>query len=277
MEILEYAFFRNALAGVVLISVATAIIGTYIATRRMVFIAGGVTHACFGGLGLGYFLGVNPLIMATVFAVGGSLGADWLNRRRVRQDTAVGVVWALGMALGVLFIFLTPGYAPELNTFLFGNVLTITQVDLWLFLALVVVLTAGWAAFRRQIIAVSFDADFARTRHLPVRTVEMVMTVLIAVTIVLTIRMIGIMLLMSLMTLPQITAELAARRYSRVQALAAVLSVAGGVGGLFLAYFISVPASAAIVLLLVAFYAVGSVIKMAGRKHRRFSALKETA
>lgn len=274
MEILEYAFFRNALAGIVLISIATAIIGTYIATRRMVFIAGGVTHACFGGLGLGYFLGVNPLAMATVFAVGGSLGVDWLSRRRVREDTAVGVVWALGMALGVLFIFLTPGYAPELNTFLFGNVLTITQLDLWLFGALALVLVVGWALMHRQIVAVSFDADFARTRHLPVRAIETIMTVLVAVTIVLTIRMIGIMLLMSLMTLPQITAELAARRYGRLQALAAILSVAGGVGGLFLAYVISVPASAAIVLLLVAFYAVGYVIKLAKRKRRNFNNLR---
>lgn len=277
MEILEYAFFRNALIGIVLISIAAAVIGTYIATRRMVFIAGGITHACFGGLGLGYFLGVNPLIMATVFAVGGSLGADWLNRHRVRQDTAVGVIWALGMALGVLFIFLTPGYAPELNTLLFGNVLTITHVDLWLFLALVVVLITVWTAFRRQIIAVSFDADFARTRHLPVRAVETVMMVLVAVAIVLTIRMVGIMLLMSLMTLPQITSELATSRYNKLLALSGLLSVAGGVGGLLLAYVISVPASAAIVLLLVAFYAVGSVIKMVSRKHRHFSALKKTA
>ncbi len=215
--------------------------------------------------------------MATVFAVSGSLGADWLSRRRVREDTAVGVVWALGMALGVLFIFLTPGYAPELNTFLFGNVLTITPTDLWLFTALVVVLIAGWIAFRRQIIAISFDVDFARTRHLPVRTVETVMTVLVAVTIVLTIRMIGIMLLMSLMTLPQITAELVARRYSSLQLLAAVLSVAGGIGGLLLAYVISVPASAAIVLLLVAFYAVGSVIKIIIRKRRNYKYLAEEA
>lgn len=266
MEILQYAFFRNALLGVALISIATAMIGTYIATRRMVFIAGGVTHACFGGLGLGYFLGVNPLAMATLFAVGGSLGVDWLSRRRVRKDTAVGVIWALGMAVGVLFIFLTPGYAPDLNTFLFGNVLTITHTDLWLFAGLVTVILTGWALFHRQIIAVSFDVDFAHTRHLPVRKIEMVMTVLVAVTIVLTIRMIGIMLLMSLMTLPQITSELYARRYSRVQVLSACISVAGGVGGLFVAYAISVPASAAIVLLLIAFYAIGSLIRLLSRK-----------
>ncbi|MDE5976427.1 MAG: metal ABC transporter permease, partial [Muribaculaceae bacterium] len=132
-ELLQYAFFRNALAGVALISVACAVIGVYIVTRRMVFIAGGITHTCFGGLGLGYFMGWNPLLTAAIFAIAGSLGVDAMARWRVRQDSAIAVVWALGMAIGILFVFLTPGYVPELNSFLFGNVLNITSTDLWAF------------------------------------------------------------------------------------------------------------------------------------------------
>ncbi len=116
IEILQYDFFRSAVIGVLLLSVASAIIGTYIVTRRLVSISGGITHACFGGLGLGYFLGCNPIAMAALFAVGSSLGVDWMARRhRVREDSAIAVIWALGMALGTLFIFLTPGYVPELN------------------------------------------------------------------------------------------------------------------------------------------------------------------
>ena len=116
LEYLDYAFFQQAIAGVALISVCAAIIGTYIISRRMVAISGGITHACFGGLGLGYFLGMSPIAMAAVFAVVSALGVDWLSRRfRVREDSAIAVVWALGMALGVLFVFLTPGYVPELN------------------------------------------------------------------------------------------------------------------------------------------------------------------
>ena len=133
-ELLEYDFFSNALIGILIISVAAAIIGTYIISRRMVSIAGGVTHACFGGLGLGYFLGLNPIVMAMVFAVASSAGVEWLSaRHRVREDSAIAVVWALGMAIGVLFVFMTPGYVPELNAFLFGNILTITTADLWAF------------------------------------------------------------------------------------------------------------------------------------------------
>lgn len=260
MEILSYPFFRNALIGVILISVSAALIGCYIVSRRMVFISGGITHACFGGLGLGYFLGVSPLAMAAAFAVAGSLGVDWLSRRRVRKDSAIAVIWALGMALGILFVFLTAGYVPELNSFLFGNVLTITHTDLWLFALFTALLGAFYLLFYRVIVAVSFDEDFARTLHLPVTAVNVVMTVFVSLAIVLTIRMIGIMLLMSLLSLPQITAELFTCRYAPMMWLSMVLSLAGGIGGLFIAYFISVPASAAIVLLLVAFYGAGAAI-----------------
>ena len=256
MELLIYPFFRHALLGIAVISVAAAIIGTYIVTRRMVFISGGITHTCFGGLGLGYWLGISPLAMATLFAVGGALGVDWLSRNRVRKDTAIAVVWALGMALGILFIFLTPGYVPELNTFLFGNVLTVTRADLTAFCVFAVLLVTVYLLFGRTIVAVSFDEDFARIRHLPVRFINILMTVLTALCIVLTIRMIGVMLLMSMMSLPQMTAETFTRRYTPLMFASGAISLAGGIGGLFAAYWLDIPASAAIVLLLVAIYAL---------------------
>lgn len=269
MDLLLYPFFRNALLGVVLISLASAIVGTYIVTRRMVFISGGITHACFGGLGLGYFLGISPMLMAAVFAIGGSLGVDWFARRRARRDSAIAVIWAFGMAIGVLFVFLSSGYAPELNSFLFGNVLTITTTDLWLFAALLIVLVAVYAVAYRAIIAVSFDPDFAATRRLPVRLINTVLTILLAVCIVLTIRMIGIMMLMSVLSLPQLTAELFTRSYGRMMLLSGIISLAGCVGGLFAAYAISVPASAAIVLLLVALYALAALLRPLRKALRR--------
>lgn len=169
MELLEYGFFKNALVGITLISIASAMIGTYIVSRRLVSIAGGVTHACFGGLGLGYFLGWNPVVMAGVFAIASSLGVEWMaTRHRVREDSAVAVVWALGMALGVLFVFLTPGYVPELNAFLFGNILTITTADLWAFAIFTAVVIAAFSLFYNIIVACAFDADFARVKRLPV-------------------------------------------------------------------------------------------------------------
>lgn len=260
MDILFYPFFQRALLGVGIISVAVAIIGVYIMSRRLVFIAGGITHACFGGLGLGYWLGISPVAMAAVAAVAGSMGVEWLGtRRRVRQDSAIAVVWAVGMALGIMFIFMTDGYVPELNSFLFGNVLTVSGSDLWVFAGFTGVLLLVFALFYRLIVAVAFDPDFARVSRLPVKSVNYVMTVFVAVAIVLTIRVVGIMLLMSLLSLPQMIAETRCRRFKTLIFASAAVAMTGGIGGLFLAYLIDVPASATIVLLLVAIYALASI------------------
>lgn len=263
MELLNYPFFQNALIGIALISVLSAVIGTYIVTRRMVFIAGGITHTCFGGLGLGYFLGWNPMLMAGIFAVGGSLGVDALSRRNVRKDSAIAVVWALGMALGILFVFLTKGYVPELNAFLFGNVLSITRADLWLFGGFAAIILLIFALFGQLIMAVSFDEDFARTRHMPVSLVNTSMTVLTAVGIVLAIKMIGIMLLMSLISLPQLSAESLTHRYSRMMILSGIISLIGCMGGLWFSVIIDVPASAVIVILLTLVY---MAVSLSGRR-----------
>lgn len=261
MSLLSYPFFQNALLGTIIISMVSALVGTYIVTRRQVFISGGITHACFGGLGLGYWLGVSPMWMAAVFAVAGSLGVEGLSRApRVRRDTAIAVVWALGMSLGILFVFLSSGYVPDLNSFLFGNILTITRSDLLLFAIYTAISVIFFFTFRDIILAVSFDESFARTRYLPVTFVNVCMTVLVALGIVLCIRMIGIMLLMSLMSLPQITAESRFDRYLPIMGVSLLVSLAGSIGGLFAAAWLEVPASATIVLLLLFIYIVSRLI-----------------
>ena len=263
LEYFDYSFFRQALAGVALISICAAIIGTYIISRRMVAISGGITHSCFGGLGLGYFLGVSPVLMAAVFAVGSALGVDWLSRRfRVREDSAIAVVWALGMALGVLFVFLTPGYVPELNSFLFGNILTVSVADLWSFAGFAVVLGIFFTWQYRNIVATAFDRDFAAVIGLPVRMITVVMTVLTAVCIVLTIRLVGIMLLMSMLSLPIISAEIFFRRFTTVMAASAVISLISSVAGLFLSTVIDVPCSALIVLTMVGVFIAARMISL---------------
>lgn len=257
IEYFDYPFFVNALWGVVLISVASAIVGTYIVARRMVAICGGITHACFGGLGLGCFMGWNPLAVAGAFAVGSSLGVEWLSeRQRLRQDSAIAVVWSLGMALGVLFVFLTPGYVPELNSFLFGNILTVTRTDLWLFGGFTAVLASFFALNYRRIVAVAFDPDFARVAGLPVRLLQGVMSVLVAVCIVLAIRLVGVMLLMAVISLPQLTAEVACRRFGSIMAGSVAVSLVYSVAGLFLSMAVDVPCSALIVMFMGAAFAV---------------------
>lgn len=243
--------------GVAVISVAAAVIGTYIITRRLVAISGGITHACFGGLGLGYFLGINPVITAAVFAVALALGVEWLSSRvRVREDSAIAVIWALGMAVGVLFVFLTPGYVPELNSFLFGNILTITRADIAVFGVFTALLLAFFAIWHRQIIAVAFDRDFARVAGLPVTLISTVITVFIAVGIVLTIRLVGVMLLMSMLSLPMMTAETRFRRFRPMMLASVAISLVASLGGLWLSVYVDVPCSALIVLIMSAVYLV---------------------
>ena len=267
LEIFNYTFFQNALLGVLLVGIAAAMIGTYIVTRRMVFITGGITHACFGGLGLGYYLGINPIFAAGVFAVASSLGVEWMSaRQHVREDSAIAVVWAFGMAVGTLFIFLTPGYVPDLNSFLFGNILTISRSDIAAFAIFLVVLAMFFLLFYRCIIVCAFDRDFAATKQIPVTVVNSIMSVMVAVCVVLTIRLIGIMLLMSLLTMPQMIAELFATRFGKMMILSVLAgllcSVSGLVGSyLFGVYLVSVPASVTIVLMLIVVYAAARVIR----------------
>ena len=257
MEIFDYDFFRNALTGVILISIASAVIGTYIVTRRLVSISGGVTHACFGGLGLGYYLGWNPLFGAALFAIASSLGVQWMSsRHRVREDSAIAVIWALGMAIGTLFIFLTPGYVPELNTFLFGNILTISSSDIWAFAIFTVVLIIFMAAFFKKIVICAF------VKQLPVMFISTAMTVLVAVCIVLTIRLVGVMLLMSMLALPQMTAETFCHRFKTIMFLSIAISLLCSLAGLFLATVIEVPCSALIVLTMTAAYIIARLIAL---------------
>lgn len=250
---LEYQFFINALIGVVLISAAAAVIGTYVVARRLVAVAGGITHSCFGGLGLGCYLGVSPMAVAGVFAVASALGVEWLStRQRLREDSAIAVIWAVGMAIGVLFVFLTPGFVPELNSFLFGNILTISALDLWIFGAYLVVLAAFFLWQRRAIVACAFDVDFATVSHLPVRAINTTMIILVSVCIVLTIRLVGVMLLMSMLSLPQLTAEVFAHRFNRIMGISVVVSLLCSVGGLLLGTVVDVPCSALIVIVMAA-------------------------
>lgn len=272
MSYLEYSFFQYALVGVVLISICSAIIGTYIISRRLVAISGGVTHACFGGLGLGYWMGIPPVAMAAVVAVLSSIGVEWASTRfRLREDSAIAVIWALGMAVGVLFVFMTPGYVPELNSFLFGNILTISLSDLYIFGAFAIVLCGFFVWRFKMIVACAFDRDFARVSGLPVRFITYTMTVLVAVCIVLTIRLVGVMLLMSMFSLPIMTSEIFWRRFGPMMWGAIAISVVTGVAGLMLGTVVDVPCSALIVLLMAAVYLVARVC-VAVAEHWRYAA-----
>ncbi len=198
MNLLQYTFFQHALLGSLLASIACGIIGTYIVTRRLVFISGGITHASFGGIGLGLFAGISPILSAAVFSVLSAFGVEWLSRRKdMREDSAIAVFWTLGMALGIMFSFLSPGFAPDLSAYLFGNILTINQTDLWMLGILALLLTGFFYLFIRPIVYIAFDREFARSQKIPVEIFEYLLMMFIALTIVACLRMVGIVLAIS--------------------------------------------------------------------------------
>ncbi|RPI43182.1 MAG: metal ABC transporter permease, partial [Bacteroidetes bacterium] len=150
LEIFRYSFIQNAFLAALLMSVTCGITGTYIVTRRMVFISGGITHASFGGVGIGYFLGIAPLAGAAFFAIISALITEYMTRRRIiRNDSIIAIMWSLGMALGIIFVYLTPGYAPNLMSYLFGSIITVSQTDLWLMFLLTLAVTAVFVLLKR--------------------------------------------------------------------------------------------------------------------------------
>lgn len=261
IELLNYNFFVNALIGALLASIVSGIIGAYMVARRMVFVGGGITHSSFGGIGIAYFLGLNPLLGAAVFAVLSALGINYFTKSgNVRQDSSIAIWWSLGMAVGIIFIALTPGYAPNLMSFLFGSILTINATDLWFLAILTIVVVALFTLFFNQIKIIAFDEDFARAKHLPVNFFNNVLLAIIAMVIVATIRISGIILLLSLLTLPQATANLFTNRFSKLILLSIGIGFIGVVTGLFVSYYTNLPSGATIILVHTALFLLGKVM-----------------
>lgn len=156
LELFHYTFFQHALLGSLFASIACGIIGTYIVTRRLVFISGGITHASFGGIGIGLYAGISPILSAAIFSVLSAFGVEWLSKRSdMREDSAIAVFWTFGMAVGIIFSFLAPGFTPDLSSFLFGNILTINRSDITLLAILSVALILFFTLFLRPITAIS--------------------------------------------------------------------------------------------------------------------------
>jgi zinc transport system permease protein len=248
MSLFHYSFFQHALIGSLFTCIACGIVGSYIVARRLVFISGGITHASFGGLGLGFWLGINPILSALIFSIASALGVERLSKKHgVREDSAIAAVWALGMALGVIGISLAPGYAPNLSAYLFGNILMITVSDLWFAGSFAVLLLILFFSFYRIVLYTAFDSEWAQTKGIKTALIERLMMLAIAVTIVSSIRLIGIMLLMSLLTIPQMTANLFTSCFKNMILLSFLTGVVGCFSGLFISYYLNVPSGATII------------------------------
>jgi zinc transport system permease protein len=262
IELFEYSFFINAVLAAIITSITCGVIGTYIVTRRIVFISGGITHTSFGGIGLGYFLGFNPILGAAIFSLLSAFGIEYLSKRKeVREDSAIAIMWSFGMAVGIIFIYLSPGYAPDLMSYLFGSILTVSVSELYLTFALCLIVISFFYFFYKPILFSAFDQDFAKTRNIPVGLFNYILIGLVALTIVLSIKVVGIILIISLLTIPQATANLFVKDFKRIIYISILIGIAASLAGLITSYYLNIPSGATIIFSLIFIFIVARLLK----------------
>jgi len=226
----------------------SAIIGTYIVSRKNVFISGGITHASFGGIGIAYYMGLNPFLGAAIFAILTGTGIEWIsNKGKMREDSAIAILWSLGMALGIIFVFLTPGYSPNLMSFLFGSILSVSIADVYMILALTLVTAIFFLLYYRPILYSAFDAEFSTINGMKVAVFRYAMAILVSLAIVVSIRAMGIILVLSIFTIPQTTAMLYTHQFRKIMGLSILFGLLGSIIGLFAAYAMNIPSGATII------------------------------
>ncbi len=246
-DIMTYGHLADAFVVCLLSAITCGIVGSYVVARRMVFLSGGITHASFGGLGVAIYAGMNPIVGALLFASVASIGVEFASRRGgIREDSAIGIIWSVGMAIGALFMSLTPGYAVELPSYLFGSISLVDSADIKWLAALMVVVIAGAILWGRRIMYMTFDEDYARSQGVPVTAISYLMSVVVAITIVLSIKVMGIVLLMSLVTIPTVVANTLTKDYRLITLIAVVTAIVCNVAGFVMSYEIELPSGGGI-------------------------------
>lgn len=246
-DIATYEHLSDAFIVCILSAITCGIVGSYVVARRMVFLSGGITHASFGGLGVALYAGFNPLLGALLFASVASVGVEFASRRgNIREDSAIGIIWSVGMALGALFMSLTPGYAVELPSYLFGSISLVDGADIkWLALLMVMVVV-GAMLYGRKIMYMTFDEEYARSQGVPTTVVAYAMSVVVAVTIVLSIKVMGIVLLMSLVTIPTVVANTLSKDFRWITLLAVLTALLCNIAGFVMSYEVVLPSGGGI-------------------------------
>jgi len=249
IEALQLEFIRNALAAGILVSLVCGVIGSLVVVNRIVFLAGGIAHAAYGGIGLAFFMGW-PYVVGTlgVSVVSAGIMAAVTLRARHRADAVVGVIWAVGMAIGVILLDLTPGYNADLMSYLFGSILAVPASELWQMGAIAVGVVITVSFYYNDFLAMSYDDEFARLRRVPVTFLYCLLLVMTALTVVMIIRVVGLILVIALLTIPPFIAEKFTGSLRAMMVVASLLSCFFTVSGLWLSYLLNLTSGATIIL-----------------------------
>ena len=248
-EALQYEFMRNALAAGLLASVICGIMGTLVVVNRIVFLSGGIAHAAYGGIGLSFFFGWPFLIGTLGFSLSAAMVMAAVSlKAKHRADTIIGVIWATGMACGIILLDLTPGYNVDLMSYLFGSILTVPGSDLWIML-IVGALIAGFVIyFYKDLLAISYDEEFARIRGVPIRSLYFALIGMLAVTIVMVIQVVGLILVIALLTIPPFMIEKYAKSLFQMMVGSSLLGAVFTISGLWLSYAFNLTSGASIIM-----------------------------
>ncbi|HHV98201.1 MAG TPA: metal ABC transporter permease [Clostridiaceae bacterium] len=248
--VFKYSFLQNAFIGSILASIACGIIGTIIIEKKIVMMSSGIAHTSFGGIGMGYFLGIEPIMGALVFAVSAALGIVTINRKsRENTDVLIGMFWSLGMAAGVLFIAFTPGYPPDISSYLFGDILTVTRTDIWIMLVLDAIIAFTLISLYNILKAYLFDSEFSSVVGVKTVFIEYLIFIMIALTVVILIRVVGIILIMALLTVPPACAKLFTYDLKKIILYSILFGMLFCFAGLWMSYELQIASGASIIII----------------------------
>lgn len=272
--IMNYTFMQNAIIAAVLASAVTGIIGTIAIEKKLISMAGGIAHASFGGIGLGYLLGVEPIWGGAAFAVAASMLIGKRPKdRRLNADTMTGILWSFGMALGILFVSLTPGYMPDMTSYLFGDILSVsTESLIYMGIITAFVIITFYGMFRHLVLYL-FDEAYALARGMRVKVLEWVVYMIIPAGIIVLIKIVGIILTIALMTIPVSIAKLFCKSVGKVVLLSMLIGMVFCFIGLAVSYYLNIPSGVCIIIIGTIVYLVVLLLKR--RLHKRIHQLKK--
>lgn len=261
-DIFKYEFLTNALVASLLSSIICGIIGVIIIEKKLTMMCGGIAHTAYGGVGLGYLFGFEPIIGAAAFSVGSAMAIATIKRKtHAKTDIIISLFWSLGMALGVIFISLMEGYPPDMNAYLFGNILSVTRLDIFLMLILAFIILLFVITFFNDLKAYMLDSEFAKVLGIKTAFYEYAILILTALGIVVVIRAVGIILCIALFSAPAATASLITKNLQLRMLLSSLLSAIFCLCGLFISYNFTISSGAVIIFVAVAVYFISLAIK----------------
>ena len=265
--IFKYEFLQNAVLTAILASIVCGIIGVIIVQKKLIMMSGGIAHTAYGGVGLAYLLGLEPMLGAVVFSLLASFGLGFIKRRnKENSEVALGIFWSLGMAIGILSVSLSSGYPPDMNSYLFGNILSVTRSNIKVILILAIITSIIIFTFYPFWKTYLFDETFAQIKGMPVVFMEYLLLVLVAITVVILIKVVGIMLIIALLTVPAVSASLITKKLSARMVLASIFGTIYSLLGLYFSYILDIPSGATIIIVSVlgygAIYLISKICKL---------------